>query len=198
MAAAAKTPDLNPTLMETNLPKRMSHLEDPRTQSDFQPELYPTVNGRPAPAPGATERNDRVALEFLAAYYGLNRLYARLRSLRAQPETAGFREETAAVLREIERLLVLRDQLEDTYAPFGVIAEPKVREGMTEDVVLSFGDVDAAGNLRSNLYTITACVPVPLPEGMDFDKLPIAVEGPGLQAETSLHRLVRGEDSCRS
>jgi hypothetical protein len=86
-------------------------------------------------------------------------------------------------LQEIEKVLIVIDGLEDCYAPFGVIAEPVVKRGFIVDLKVSFGNVDAAGRRRSDLYTITARVPIPLPEGIKLKDLPIKIEGPGIDPE---------------
>src|SRR5262245_34782686 len=129
--------------------------EDPRRRRDFRPQHYPRVNGQGAPPPEATERNDRMKLEFLAAYYALNGGYARLLEVRGHPDSPERREAETKCLQAIEEMLILRDKLEDQYAPFGVIAEPVVQDGFTVNLKISFGNVDAAGRLRSELYTFT-------------------------------------------
>jgi len=157
-----------------------SHFEDPRPRSDFDRRHYPLLNGQEAPSPGATQRNDVIKLKFLAVYYALNCEHARLASVCAQLETPGRRELELATLRAIERFLVARDGLEDEYAPLGVIAEPVSRDGFTVNVNISFGNEDAFGRLRSDFYTITAIVPVPLPDGITFDDLDITIDVPGI------------------
>lgn len=172
-------------------------LNDPRSRPDFNPQLYPRVNGQEAPACGSTGRNDPIKLKFLAVYYSLNCEHVRLESARAQPESGQRRETELNILRDIERLLVLRDALEDEYAPLGVIAEPVSQDGFTRDLVVSFGNEDAYGKLRSNLYTITACVPVPLPEGIAFEDLAITIEGPGLSPQAIFAPSLKNEP-CES
>ena len=172
-------------------------LKDPRSRPEFNPQLYPCVNGQDAPAPGATERNNRIKLKFLAVYYGLNCEHARLEKLRAQPETGQRRKGELNILRDIERLLVLRDALEDEYAPLGIIAEPVNQDGFTKDLIVTFGNEDAFGKLRSDLYTINACVPVPLPEGILFEELDITIEGPGLSPQ-AMYAPSLGEETCKS
>lgn len=152
---------------------------DPRSRHDFRPEYYPTANGEPAPSPDATQRNERIKIEFLTVYYDLNCLYGQLLDAR---KTVGFSERKAAernTLQAVERLLIFRDTLEDRYAPMGVIADPVVDRGFTKDIQFSFGDVDAAGQRRSELYTISAYVPVPIPEHTRFADLPMRIVGPG-------------------
>jgi len=160
-----------------------SGAEDPRSRDGYLPQYYPTANGRHAPPADAAERNDRITLDFLAAYYELNREYARLREVRQQPDSPERNEADRERLQAIEKVLILRDGLEDRYAPLGVIAEPVVKDGFTVDLKVSFGNVDAAGRQRSDLYTITTFVPIPLPKGMKIEDLPTRVEGPGINPE---------------
>lgn len=156
---------------------------DPRKQTDFHPQHYPRVNGHDAPPAEATERNDRIKLAFLAAYYGLNCAYSRLLETRRSMDSPERRKAEKMRLQTIEQMLIVRDRLEDRYAPFGVIAEPVVKNGFTVNVKIGFGNVDAAGRRRSDCYTITACVPIPLPGGVKFEDLPIEIEGPGIRPE---------------
>ena len=156
---------------------------DPRCRSDFLPQHYPTANGQTAPSVAATERNDRIILELLAAYYDLNCGYARLLEVRKSANSPERREAERKCLQTIEKVLIVRDGLEDRYAPLGVITEPVVREGFTADLKVRFGNVDAAGRRRSDLYTFTAYVPIPLPKGIKFENVPMKIEGPGLNGE---------------
>ena len=171
-----------PTAPMNETPRKngLIQLEDPRTAANFNPEFYPRVNGTTSPAPDATGRNDRIKLEFASAYYALNCEHARLVTLRHQPLSAERGKNEKKILQEIERLLIARDELEDEYAPFGVIAEPVVKDGFTVNLNISFGNVDAFGRLRTDCYTLTTSFPVPLPEGINFDDLPIFIEGPGM------------------
>jgi len=158
-------------------------IEDPRTRRDFKPRYFPRVNGQEAPPPDATERNDRIKLQFLAAYYDLNCEYARLLEVRSRPPSNDRQEAERKSLQAVDRLLIVRDQVEDEYAPLGVIAEPFVEDGFTVNLKISFGNVDAFGRRRSEGYTVTAYVPIPLPQGTGFDDLPIKIEGPGINPE---------------
>lgn len=153
---------------------------DPRSRAEFQPQHYPCVNGQEAPPPTARGRNDRIKLEFLAAYYDLNCEYARLVAVRQEADSPARREAEKKCLQNVESLLIVRDGLEDRHAPLGVIAEPVAKDGCTVNVILSFGNVDAAGRLRSEQYTITASVPIPLPEGVKLEDLDVKIEGPGI------------------
>ena len=156
---------------------------DPRLRNDFQPHYYPKANGKEAPAADAGERNDRILLEFLAAYYDLNCEYARLLEVRRGEPSPQRGEAERRRLQAIEKVLIVRDALEDRYAPLGVVTEPVVRDGFTMDVRIKFGNVDGAGRRRSDLYTLTTCVPVPMPPGLKFEDLPMKIEGPGFNGE---------------
>jgi len=158
-------------------------LDDPRLRPDFRQEFYPYVNGREAGPADASEKNERIALEFAAAYYDLNAGYERLLQARSRPDSPERRENEKKCLQSIDAILIVRDRLEDHYAPFGVIADPVVKDGFTVNVKLSFGNVNAAGRRRSELHTLTACVPIPLPEGINFEDLPIQIEGPGIHPD---------------
>ena len=179
------SPQPIPPMNETPETPGPGATKDPRSLPDFEPRHYPQVNGEVPPVPDTTERNDWIKVEFAAAYYALNCAHARIVALRQEPDSAARRTEEKKLLQEIERLLIARDDLEDFYAPFGVIAEPTVKEGFTVDLNLSFGNVDAFGRLRSDAYTITACVPVPLPQEIRFDDLTITIEGPGIRPPTN-------------
>jgi len=157
-----------------------SGFQDPRSRSDFLPQHYPRANGKEAPPIDAAAQNDRIVLEFLAVYYELNSESSRLLEVRKRPDSQQRSEAERERLQAIEKVLILRDGLEDRYAPFGVIAEPVVQEGFTVELKVSFGNVDAAGRRRSDLYTITAYVPIPLPKGAKVEDFPIRIEGPGI------------------
>jgi hypothetical protein len=152
---------------------------DPRQRPDFQPDHYPKVDGHEAPPGNAPERNDRIKAEFCAVYYDLNRLYARLLNARKTLTGATGKAAEREIIQAIEKVLIGRDALEDRFAPLGVIAEPVVEGGFTKDLRCSFGDVDATGQRRSELFTITTYAPLPLPVNLRFEDLPLKVEGPG-------------------
>lgn len=145
--------------------------DDPRSRSGFQPRFYPTANGVEAPRAEATQRNDRIILEFLSAYYEINRAYSELLEARKEPDSIKRGKAERKQLQAIEKLLILRDGLEDRYAPSGVIAEPVVRAGFTTDVKFSFGNVNAAGRLRSRPFVSSASIPIPLPSGVRIEDL---------------------------
>ena len=146
-------------------------------RADFRPEYFPRANGRVGPAPDAIGRNDRIKLEFLAVYYRLNCEYARLLQARAKAESPECKKTDAKCLRAIETILIVRDGLEDKYASCGVIAEPIVSDGFTMDVKFTFGDVTAAGRLRSAVIVSSAVIAVGLPPGIAVEKLTFPEQG---------------------
>ena len=148
-----------------------SGFEDPRSRSGFLRQFYPTANGQNASPVDATERNDRIILEFLAAYYDLNSHYSRLLEERKKPESPERSKAERERLQAIEKVLILRDSLEDRYAPFGVIAEPEVQAGFTVDVKFYFGNVNAAGRLRSRPFVSSAFISIRLPPGVRIEDL---------------------------
>jgi hypothetical protein len=160
--------------------------KDPRLRSDFLAKYYPSANARKAPPPGASSRNDRVMLEFLSLYYDLNCQHAALLQVRKKPKSPRRTRSEAEHLRVIEKILIARDQLEDRYAPYGVIAEPIVEKGFTVDITFSFGNVDARGLPRSGPLRVTTYVPIPLPRGTLLRDLPLKIEGPGFPPQPHL------------
>jgi hypothetical protein len=119
-------------------------------------------------------------IEFQAAYYDLNCHYSRLLAVRAQGETPEVKNAEYECLRAIEKALIIRDGLEDEYASSGVIAEPVVMDGYTMDVKFTFGDVTAAGRLRSAPIMSSAMISIELPPGVEIEKLTF----PGESSET--------------
>lgn len=87
-------------------------LEDPRGEPGFDPGLYPTFNGGPAPSPASTDPFEQACLSFLAAHYRMNRAQAR-----RQTQTPGWETDLAAAQRTLGRLL-------DRHAPIGLWGEP--------------------------------------------------------------------------
>jgi hypothetical protein len=142
---------------------------DPREAPDFHAEFHPTANGKPAPLPGASEPHDRLALDFLAAYYEINRGYAHLLAIRAERPSERRPDRERAALQAIEIALRNRDELEDFYAPYGIIAEPVLQEGIAVDVRFTFGDVDSAGHKRNQPHFSSTFITIPLPPGVKLN-----------------------------
>src|SRR6266705_2914460 len=106
--------------------KRRSPSGGSRRSRGPQTKYYPRADGKPAPARPAKDLNDRIKLRFLTAYCRLNRCYANLLEARRRKLSGRARSERKerVGLRQVERALRARDELEDKYACYGVIAEP--------------------------------------------------------------------------
>ncbi|MCI0746448.1 MAG: hypothetical protein L0Y58_13680 [Verrucomicrobia subdivision 3 bacterium] len=153
-------------------------LEDPRARPDFRPEHFPTANGKSAPSPDGRGPNDQKILEFLSVYYRLNCEHAKLLESRGMADSAGGPQTERERMQAIERILVIRDGLEDQYAPMGTIAEPVVRGGFTVDVKFTFGNVNRAGRLRGAAMVSSATIPIRLPPGVRIEDLTLPEEQP--------------------
>ena len=160
----------------------VSVFEDPRRRDDFEPRHFPCLNGQHARELNIAEKHDRIKLEFLAAYYELNRAQARLLETRSSANSHQGREAEKKCLQAIEGLLVRRDQLEDLHAPLGVIAEPVVEDGFTKDLMITFGNLDAEQR-RPEWHPFTAFVPIAVPDGIDLENLPMQIERPDINAQ---------------
>jgi hypothetical protein len=88
-------------------------------------------------------------------------------------------------LHALEKILILRDGLEDHYAAFGVISEPVVTNGYAMDLKFTFGDVTATGRLRSVPLESSGAVAIRLPPGIDLQKLTFPAADRG--GETGKH-----------
>jgi hypothetical protein len=132
----------------------------------------PRANGRPVSRLDARQRNDRIQLEFVAAYDVLNQEYGRLLEIRADRHRAERAARERGQLQRIERALRRRDALEDHYAPLGVIAEPILREGFVVDLKFTFGNTTAAGEPRgAGVCVFSAQVPLPLPADYELKEV---------------------------
>jgi hypothetical protein len=151
---------------------------DPRSISDFMERFLPLCNGKPAPPIGASGRNERIMIEFLVVYYHLNCFHLKLCDLRARAEAPDRPQSESDCLRELEKVLVVRDALEDRYAPCGILADPVVEDGFTVNIRFSFGNADSRGRPRGDLYRLTAEIPIPLPRGAKLTDYIVDFEGP--------------------
>lgn len=163
---------------QPTLSTKTGKLNDPCSREDFQHPIYPLANGKPGPPADSEDRNDRIMLEFLAIYYDLNWGYSKLLEVRQRFDSPERASAEADVLREIERILIRRDELEDRYAPFGVMVQPEVKEGFTVDIRFSFGNADSRGKPRTDMYRLAVEVPVPLPPGAKLEDYLVDFEGP--------------------
>lgn len=161
----------------TTPPTPLDALTDPRTAPDFCAQYLPLVNGQQPPNPPVSGKHEAIMLAFAAAYYAINRQYACLVQLRRElASSAPLRER--AQLREIDHALRARDELEDEHAPYGVRVEPVMKDGFAVNLVCSFGTGDPHGGAREDLITLTASVPVPLPDGAKLQDYLTSVQIP--------------------
>src|SRR6188474_723534 len=72
-------------IMNATISPSPANFDDPRTQAKFLPQYYPRANGNDAPPAATSDRNERIILDFVGAYYYLNCEFARLVELRKQP-----------------------------------------------------------------------------------------------------------------
>ena len=105
-------------------------ISDPRVGTDFEAVHWPLGDGGDAPPANSAERIERRKIEFLAMYYALNRLYARLAAIRARASA----EDDHPILQEIQIAIQDRDSLEDFYAPEGFLGEPVMDGVFYKDV----------------------------------------------------------------
>jgi hypothetical protein len=129
---------------------------DPSTRPGFNPAWLPLANGSSALPPSADPRNVDVVREFQAAYYEINTWWAALRTLRAQPDAPDFAQQERTALQNIETALRHRDELEDRFAPVGIIAEPLMENGLTRDIQFTFGSVTPTGRFRAQPFVSSA------------------------------------------
>jgi hypothetical protein len=93
-------------------------MADPRTESDFQPDLLPQVEIVNRPAADEPDVYASARQCYVAIYYRLNQIYRRLAALRrASPKRR-------AALAALTAAQDMRDGLEDATVPFGIFAEP--------------------------------------------------------------------------
>lgn len=133
-----------------------NRITDPRLLSDFDPALYPQCDEVAAPSPYDVGVIALRKLEFLAAYYEINRCHQALLSVRASKH--GLVEERTA-LQAIERALLARDALDDKYAPLGVAATPVFEKGFVKTVNF----VQAAPQRVASSLSMLFAVPAPPP-----------------------------------
>ena len=141
---------------------------DPRNEADFCLQWYPKADGKDAPPADSTDRQDRIRLKFLAAYYNINKAYAHLLEIRRIHSIASAEGKTAELeaLRAIEVLLCERDALEDEFAPVGIIAEPVSLNGFTIDLKFTLGAVQRSKFGPHDFYSSTY-ISIPLPAGVE-------------------------------
>lgn len=144
-------------------PETLFPLDDPRRLPGFVAPLFPLANGAP-PSTTADPRNDEVVMAFLAAYYQINFRWMELRAVRERAAERNFLQQERAALQAIEAALCQRDELEDRYAPYGIIAEPIMVDGFARDIQFTFGSVNAAGRFRAEPIVSCATLSFQVPE----------------------------------
>jgi hypothetical protein len=137
-------------------------IADPRSRRGFRAELFPLCDGADPPPPGPTDKVARRQIEFLAAYYQLNRLYAKLAAVRRG------RGNAEPVLKEIAEALRARDSLEDRYAPEGFLGEPEMDGLFIRNV--TFSHARAALPAPASGSSFSLFVPLVLPKGLTLRK----------------------------
>lgn len=138
-------------------------LVDPRLQSDFDPKLFPKAKGTAVLTPEIKDPDERITLEFCTVYYELNRLYASSKRAREQEQSPERSVQERALMQEIEKHLRIRDELEDRYAPYGVIAEAITQDGFTTDIIFTFGNRSAASQRQKPFVSSSALLIFPKP-----------------------------------
>lgn len=138
-------------------------LVDPRLQTDFDPKLFPKAKGNAVLIPEIKDPNERITLEFCTVYYELNRLYASSKRAREQEQSPERSVQERALMQEIEKYLRIRDELEDRYAPYGVIAEAITQDGFTRDIIFTFGNRAVASRRQTRFVSSSALLIFPKP-----------------------------------
>lgn len=108
-------------------------MDDPRNTAGFRPELFPLMDGMPAPSQGNTELAAQRKLSLAAAFYRINCAYQDFLAAKASGAADG--ERTA--LQAMEKALIARDALQDQLAPFGIAATPEVKNGVIANLVFT-------------------------------------------------------------
>jgi hypothetical protein len=136
---------------------------DPRLRPGFQPEHFPLCDGTAPPLPDTTDRVQRRQIEFLAAYYRLNQLHARLQAIRH----SSSHEDEKVVLREIQNAIRDRDTLEDRYEPEGFLAEPLMQGAFCSSIRFTHAQSHHFHQpLVSSRFTLSISLP---PPGVDIE-----------------------------
>jgi hypothetical protein len=112
-----------------------SLLKDPRVSDTFQPYFFPLSDLSEFPPGNPEKKNNRIRLEFLILYYEINLVSARLIDPKVRTDSEKQRSEQQ--LKSLRRDL---QQLEDYYAPLGVIAEPRIAKGFAVNLTFTFPD----------------------------------------------------------
>jgi len=107
------------------------NFRDPRLRHNFDPAAWPLCNGSPGPPCGASDLHERRCIEFLAAYYELNRLNRQLLAARQRGSTE---QRIRSLVLKVNKAMVFVEKLEDRYAPVGFFGEPMMKGVFYRDI----------------------------------------------------------------
>lgn len=110
-------------------PAKQVKESDPRTKPRFIAELFPWVDGYPAPAAATPGSLAARKLRFAFAYYRINLAARNLEITRSRQKS--YR----ASLQALDRALASRDELENEMAPLGIAAEPVMNGAVAADLI---------------------------------------------------------------
>lgn len=162
---------------------------DPRAAADPPLERHmPLCDGNPWPGTGTADPVQQRQIAFLAAYSHLNRWHDRLHEIRRD----GPADEAPGVVEALQRMISLRDELEDRYAPIGFYAEPVMESHLAVNLIFHYAQKYVQENHRSCI-PMDVSVKVPPPENEMIPDSPA-----GISAETILADLKlpwRGRDA---
>jgi hypothetical protein len=122
---------------------------DPRTLPNFDPRLFPRCDGSEPPEANATDMIAERTLEFLAAFYEINKQYQRLVRLRQSKPAGSPTESERPILQAIEGAILAKEALDMRYSPLGFAASPVFVEGFITDVI--FGAPQFQRNLPARI-----------------------------------------------
>jgi len=107
-----------------------------RGKPGFNPNLYPSCDGRPLAAVPRGEPWLALKRRFLDAYWRINVQYAGLRELRNGRRRVDFAQERS-FLKAIEVALRAKDALADRWTSRGLVATPEWFNGIAINVAFS-------------------------------------------------------------
>jgi hypothetical protein len=162
---------------------------DPRAAAVPPLEKHmPRCDGKPWPEISTVEAVERQQIEFLSAYSHLNRLHDSLHEIRR----AGLDGEAPAIVDALQRLIGLRDQLEDRYAPFGFYAEPVMEDHLAVNLIFHYAQKYVDENHRKYI-PMDVSLKVPVPENKNIPDSAAGIPAETIRADLKLPW--RGGDS---
>ena len=106
--------------------------DDPRKAAAFDPELFPTCNGKPCPSLENQDHEAIILRSAAAAYYHINQLLNRLHTINQVHNTSARQETLKQIKQANERRNRLADQLESE----GLEIRPVLSGWKTVDLAL--------------------------------------------------------------